>query len=184
MLLHIAKGDAEAFTRLVAMYWERVFAHAMTYVQSYPVAEELTQDVFMKLWHNRDKLPAIESFLDYLFILSRNLLVSALRKKIAEPLPVEAMDAVEELLAPDRQMETKELYALILKGAETLPPQQQQVFKLGRIEGLSYDEIADKMQITKRTVRFHMVQALNTLRVYLKQHELKIFALLSCYLFF
>ncbi|MDH7464154.1 sigma-70 family RNA polymerase sigma factor [Chitinophagaceae bacterium 26-R-25] len=171
LLLQIADGHQPAFNSLVAMHWKRVFSHAMTYVQCYAIAEELTQDVFLKIWQHREKLTEILHFDDYLFIVSRNLLISAIRKKIDSTSIEPSTEHSEALWLPDQQMEMKELHSLILKGVDALSPQQQQVFKLGKMEGLSYDQIAESMQITKRTVRFHMALALNSLRIYIHQHN-------------
>ncbi|MDI3319806.1 RNA polymerase sigma factor [Pinibacter soli] len=173
LLLQIADGHQPAFNSLVAMHWKRVFSHAMTYVQCYTIAEELTQDVFLKIWQYREKLTEILHFDDYLFIVSRNLLISAIRKKIDSASIEPSTEHSETLWLPDQQMEMKELHSLILKGVDALSPQQQQVFKLGKMEGLSYDQIAESMQITKRTVRFHMALALNSLRIYIHQHNTK-----------
>ncbi|HEY1201301.1 MAG TPA: sigma-70 family RNA polymerase sigma factor, partial [Niastella sp.] len=72
------------------------------------------------------------------------------------------------LLLPDRQVEYKETYTHLINGLHRLPPQQKAVFTLSRMENLSHAEIGERLGISKRTVKFHLVHALNFLREYLR----------------
>jgi RNA polymerase sigma-70 factor (ECF subfamily) len=169
LLIGVAAGNEEAFSRLVNLYRNKVFSHALTFVKSYEEAEEITQDIFVKVWVNRHRLPEVKDFKNYLFILGRNHLVSAIRKKVMD---TTANDDEEDipgtLLLPDHQVEYKETYRHLINGLEQLPPQQKAVFTLSRMENLSHAEIAERLGISKRTVKFHLVQALNFLREYLR----------------
>lgn len=169
LLRQVAAGDQQAFDRLVSMYWDRVFSHALTYTRAYEEAEEITQDIFLKIWNNREKLTGINDFLDYLFILGRNHIVSSMRRRIIRTTAVDPEHRVAEELAPDKQLEIRQLNELIAKGIDQLPPQQQKVFRLARLEGLPYEEIGQHLNISRHTVRFHMVMAFNFLREYLKK---------------
>jgi RNA polymerase sigma-70 factor (ECF subfamily) len=169
LLIGVAAGNEEAFSRLVNLYRNKVFSHALTFVKSYEEAEEITQDIFVKVWANRLRLPEVKDFKNYLFILGRNHLVSAIRKKVMD---TTANDDEEDipgtLLLPDHQVEYKETYRHLINGLDRLPPQQKAVFTLSRMENLSHAEIAERLGISKRTVKFHLVQALNFLREYLR----------------
>jgi RNA polymerase sigma-70 factor (ECF subfamily) len=169
LLIGVAAGNEEAFSRLVNLYRNKVFSHALTFVKSYEEAEEITQDIFVKVWANRHRLPEVKDFKNYLFILGRNHLVSAIRKKVMD---TTANDDEEDipgtLLLPDHQVEYKETYRHLINGLNRLPPQQKAVFTLSRMENLSHAEIAERLGISKRTVKFHLVQALNFLREYLR----------------
>lgn len=168
LIARVAVSDEEAFSMLIDMYRNKVFSHALTYVKSYEEAEELTQDIFMKVWDNRRRLPEIMQFKNYLFILGRNQLVSSIRKKVMATSTTGDDDIPESLLLPDKQYELKETYSVILQGVERLSPQQKAVFTLSRMEHLSYEEIGDRLGISKRTVKFHLVLALNFLREFLR----------------
>ncbi|MBS1602899.1 MAG: sigma-70 family RNA polymerase sigma factor [Bacteroidetes bacterium] len=167
LLNRIAGGDGTAFSALVDLYRNKVFSHALAYTKSYHEAEELTQDIFMKVWSNRGKLAEIEDFKNYLFILGRNQLVSAIRKRVMDITEIREPDFVEDLLIPDRQYDRKETMQYIQKGIELLSPQQKAVFTLSRLDHLNYDQISERLGISKSTVKFHMVLALNSLREYL-----------------
>ncbi|HVS98696.1 MAG TPA: RNA polymerase sigma-70 factor [Puia sp.] len=167
LLQRLCNGDEQAFNALVTRHWGRVYGHALAYLKSSQRAEELTQDVFVRLWQRREKLPELESFVDYLFIMVRNQLVSALRKRLVETVPVDAEYPLAAEFAPDLRMELRDLQDILNKGIEALPPQQKTAFKLVRVEGLTQDEAAQRMGISKRTVRFHLTQAYNFLRDWL-----------------
>lgn len=168
LLARISTGDQDAFSILVDIYRNKVFSHALTYVKSYEEAEELTQDIFLKVWNSRHRLPEVEQFKNYLFILGRNQLVSAIRKRVMDTTGEGNDDIAEDLLLPDRQYELKETYRVIMQGVERLPPQQKAVFTLSRMEQLSHEEIGERLGISKRTVKFHLVLALNSLREFLR----------------
>ncbi|MCS3799682.1 RNA polymerase sigma factor [Niastella sp. OAS944] len=169
LLIGVAAGNEEAFSRLVNLYRNKVFSHALTFVKSYEEAEEITQDIFVKVWANRHRLPEVKDFKNYLFILGRNHLVSAIRKKVMDTISNnDEEDIPGTLLLPDTQVEYKETYRHLINGLDRLPPQQKAVFTLSRMENLSHAEIGERLGISKRTVKFHLVQALNFLREYLR----------------
>ena len=163
-------GDQASFTFLLRCYWNKVYSQAVTYLKSAEQAQELTQDVFVKIWGAREKLAAIENFSDYLFIVSRNELISALRRK--KEANATFVDDIEELvLQPDKQLHYKEAYQKIVDLIEQLPATRKIVFKMSRLDGRSYDEIARAMGISRNGVKDHIVKALNFLRTNLGHGE-------------
>jgi len=74
---------------------------------------------------------------------------------------------------PDRQLQVKELEGLIGSGIARMPAQQQAVFRLSRQEGLSYEEIASRLAISKSTVKWHIIAGLNSLKQFIRQYEKK-----------
>ena len=181
LLTLVAGGDQKAFTVLVDLYWNQVYGHALAYVKSSPRAQEVTQDVFLHLWNKRDRLPEVNNFKNYLFILGRNRIISSMRKKLDEPADHDHIETLREVLTPDQQLRYKEVYALILDGIEQLPPARKTIFKMSRLEGMSYEEIARRMNISKNTVKGHIVLALNFLRTWLhvRGHLLPLLLFLS-----
>lgn len=170
LLLSISAGDESSYTLLVEKYWQKVLQHALSFVKSYPVAEELTQDVFIQIWEKRKKLSEVNSFENYLFIASRNLIISHIRKKIIETDSLKGEKLQELFLKPDEQYEFQELVKIINKGAVLLQEPRRSVFLLSRMEGRDADYISKELGIATRTVRWHLVQALNFLRNYLHKH--------------
>ncbi|MGN6401239.1 MAG: RNA polymerase sigma-70 factor [Flavisolibacter sp.] len=172
LLAQVAGGDTKAFALLFEQYQDKVFSHALTFVKSVEEAEEHTTDIFMKVWEHRQQLPAVQNFKSYLFIVGRNHLVSAIRKKLMVTVEVPQDHLLENILLPHKQYDVKEMHNIIMQGIEKLSVQQKKVFTMSRLEGLSYEEIATQLAISKRTVKFHMILALNFLREYARYHRI------------
>lgn len=167
LLLQVAAGDSVAFGEIVKKRWQRVLQHSLTFVKSYQVAEELTQDVFIQLWEKREKLTEVKSFDNYLFIVSRNLIITHIRKKLVETCSLKEEKFEEMFFKPDEQFEFSELVAIIQEGAALLPETRRSVFLLSRIKGKDSDFISAELGIAKRTVRWHLAEALSFLRTYI-----------------
>jgi RNA polymerase sigma-70 factor (ECF subfamily) len=117
----------------------------------------------------RERLKEVQSFAEYIYVVGRNQVISAMRKKVAK-ICEEPDDVLEADLVPDKQMQYKETYELIMEGMERLTPQQQLIFKMSRFEGLSYMDIAARLNLSKNTVKGHMVLALNFMRTFIREH--------------
>lgn len=172
-----SQGDQVAFTFLLRSHWNKVYTQALTYLKSSEQAQEITQDIFVKLWSTKEKLIEIENFADYLFIISRNQLISALRRK-KEQMSVLPDDVEDVLMRPDRQLQYKESYNKILSLIEQLPPVRRKVFTMSRLEGKSYEEIGTTLGISRNGVKDHIVRALNYLRTNFQFNEEKILILI------
>lgn len=171
MLLLVAAGNTAAFNQLLHARWNKVYTLGLTYLRSVEEAQEITQDVFLKVWQSRHKLPQIDHFDGWLFILTRNELLSALRKKKVRPqISAEPGEQEEDTILPDHPLIYKEASALITKAVDALPPARKRVFQLSRMEGKSYEEIAVMLGISRNGVKDHIVKALHFLRNYLHEH--------------
>jgi RNA polymerase sigma-70 factor (ECF subfamily) len=176
----IAGGDQKAFTKLVDLYWNKVYSHALAYVKSSPRAKEITQDVFLRLWNKKEALNEVVDFKSFLFVLGKNQIISAMRKKLEDLTNNDFLETPEDVLLPDKQLEFKEEYLRILEAIDQLPPTRKLVFRLSRLEGMTYDEIAAELHISRNTVKEHIVLALNFLRTYLHVDK----GLLSAFFFY
>lgn len=168
-LRQIAEGNEWIYTQLVGKYWQKVVLHALSFVKTYPIAEELAQDVFVQIWEKREKLAQVEHFENYLFIVSRNLIISHIRKKLVETASLKEEKLQEMFFKPDDQFEYQELNAIILKGANLLTDPRKTIFLLSRMEGKDTDYISKELGLAKRTIRWHLLEALNFLRTHLNQ---------------
>ncbi len=178
ILSKVAAGNELMYTELVEKYWQKVLQHALSFVKSYPVAEELTQDVFLQIWNKREKLAEVNSFDNYLFIMSRNLIITHIRKKLVETDSLKGEKLQELFFKPDEQYEFKELVEIINEGAALLQEPRRSVFLLSRMEGRDTDYISKELGIATRTVRWHLLQSLNFLRNHLhKQYNIDLLML-------
>jgi len=166
----IAEGDEKAFADLIRLYWKNIYAHALSWMRSAEEAEELTQDIFLKVWHSRGQLAGVENFENWLFIVSRNTIVSAVRKKLSRPSFLQQQEQEENSLRPDLLSENRQHYQVLLNGIGLLPEKRQQVFRMSRLEGLTHEQIAERLGIHKDTVAQYIVKAVAFLKSYLQEH--------------
>ena len=171
LLLLVSRGDEQAFKRLIYLYSESVFFHALTFVKSWHLAEELVQDIFMRIWQKRDKLQQVENWDKYLFTISRNFLINAIRRA-GEKLEFGEADDVADLLTPDQQHENKELRILLEKAIQQLPEQKRAVFTMIHLEGQNQEKVAQALGIATRTVRWNLVSGINEIRDFLHRHAI------------
>ncbi len=170
ILLLVAAGDERAFARLLRLYGDTIFSQAMAFVKSVPQAEELTQDIFMRVWRSREKLHEVENFENWLFIIARNLIFDSFKARVNTPLPYAANSLVADLITPDLQTEQRDTYQLLLRGIDQLPEKRRQVFRMSRLEGMSHEQIAQTLGIHKITVAQYIVKSLSFLKTYLEEH--------------
>ncbi len=178
LLQQIADGSENAFAVLVAQKWNNIYWQALSYVKSSYHAQDIVQDVFLKIWQERHKLPGVDRFDSFLFIMARNHIISALRKKTDFPLSYDALEIEEKNYLPDKILSQKNLAEVIAKAIEQLPQQQRRAYLLSRDQGLSHEEIAKNMQVSKEAVKKYICRALGFLRTYIGAH-LDITVLLS-----
>lgn len=171
LLQQIAEGDEKAFAIIVGQYWNNIYAQALTYVKSAHHAQDIVQEVFIKVWEKRHALSQIDRFDSYLFIVARNHIISELRKKLAHPMEPDITDVYkEDSVVPDQILSFKQLRQHIETAINLLPQQQKTAFLLSRDEGLTYESIAAQMDLSRETVKKHICRALNFLRTYVKAH--------------
>ena len=149
LLYRIAKGEEAAFTTLVKHHWKNVYSHAIAWIKSAVTAEELTQDIFLKVWNSKGELPGVENFDNWLFIIARNCIVSTLRQKLSSPSFIGEQEQEENSLRPDYLLEHKQHYQVLLDGISMLPEKRRQIFQMSRLEGLTHDQIAQKIRDTQ-----------------------------------
>jgi len=179
LLTRAATGDQRAFAEIVDHYTNIVYPYLLYWLKQAQLAEEITQDVFMRIWKNRQKLPQIENFPGYVYVITRNRANTVLKEQLLKMEEL-APDKLHQLLQEiPSTLEVKELATLIEKAIDALPPRRKEVFYLSRIEGLTYEEIAERLGISRSAVRQHIVEALVFLRHYLKEHGGVIISLLA-----
>jgi RNA polymerase sigma-70 factor (family 1) len=168
LLLQVSQGSEPAFTELFHHYRKRIYSVGCAVTHSEEMAEELVQDVFLKIWLKRNDLSAILNFESYLFVVTRNtafdLIKRALQqRKAATGLRMQVPEATSDTdhFLLDRQ------YANILEEAvNRLPPQQKQVYQLIKVEGLKRNEVASRLQIQPNTVKEHLMKAMKSIRAH------------------
>lgn len=166
--MRVDKGDEQAFRLIFERYQQKIYALAFHLTESAVYAEEIVQDVFLKIWVRQGQLREIEDFQSYLFITARNHIYSYI-KAIARHQIV--TDKVELFIPsdtnnPETQAAAKEFTTLVQQAAGLLPPQQYQVYKLSKEDGKSRDQISRQLNISPETVKVHLARAMRFIRAH------------------
>lgn len=170
LLLQIAAGDELAYRQVFNSHWNQIYQVALSFLKTPGDAKEAVQTVFIKLWEKRHKLPEVENFDAWLFIVARNTIVNILHQQASFVDVAQVEDTVpEDYLTPDSLLEYKQTASLIQDAIAQLPPQQSLIFRLSREQGLTHPQIARELNIAPATVKSHMVRALNTIREYVRK---------------
>jgi RNA polymerase sigma-70 factor (family 1) len=177
----IHEGKEQALNELFREYYDRLVAFSFQYVKQQEYAEEITSELFVKLWLKRETLQGILNPEVYLYIAVKNASLNLLRgNRKYNHVSVEQQDgeAVYELSAnygPD--LESKELVALLDRAIAALPGQRRIIFRLIKEDGLKSREVARILNISVRTVENQMYKAVkilaDTLSTYLGYHPQK-----------
>ncbi|WP_077438429.1 RNA polymerase sigma-70 factor [Sphingobacterium sp. CZ-UAM] len=154
-------GDMQAFDVLYHRYSHTIYANILKFIKDKTVAEDLLQDVFVRIWENRLKIDPEQSFAAFLYTCSRNITFNFRRRlKLELESAIQlAQEAVEGENSIDRMLDSKEAQQWVEQLLHKLPQQRQKIFRLSKLEGKSYQEIAQEMGISVSTVRDHIVKA-------------------------
>ena len=172
VILAVAAGDQNAFEQLFFHHKDRVYTIALTYTENRMIAEEVVQDVFLRVWKNRRKLKDIGVFSSWIYAIVRNRSLTALQKIAREDQRKEALISYLPASVSDAEERIEDNYmeALLEKAMTRLTPQQRKVFVLSRIQGYNRKEVADMLNLTPSTVSVHLTIALRSIRTYLSNH--------------
>lgn len=173
LLDRLSKGEEYAFRTLFNRYREKVYSFSLTMVKSEETAEEITQDVFVGIWLNREKFAAVERFDAYLHRIVRNRAFDHLRKMANDTAYRSWLwQHLRELHnRTEEDIIHKDYLHLLSEAVHRLPPQQQQVFSMRRNKGMTNREIASTLNISQNTVKNHMALALKSIKTYLNLHS-------------
>lgn len=187
LLANVALGDQLAFSKLFNSYAPKLAQYVFRMTESLEASEEIVQDTFIVIWQKRATLIQLDSFSNYIFIISKNKTLNYLRKKAVDrKKQIEWLNQLEdEFDQIDQKSEKEDLCILIDNAVEKLPAQQKLVYTLGRVNKLKYHEIAHQLGLSKETVKKHMKLALLHLRTNLKvRNENSIFYIIFGNIFF
>lgn len=166
----LQNADEKAFEAIYERYHKSVYAYLAGFVKDTALAEDLTHEVFIKVWDIRGRLQLHSSFSSYLFRICHNKAINALQKiAVDNRLRYGVLYHLQTLSALHTQdaAALKEYDQLLEDALDTLPPQRRKVFLLCREEGKTYDETAAELGISRNTVKEHMVKAQKALRTFL-----------------
>ena len=178
------EGNELAFRYIYLHFSTKVYAFAFSFLKERQQSEEIVQETFLALWENRQKFDENRALEPYLFTIAKRLILDQLRKVVS----TSTMRAKLLAIIEKQHNETEEqiIFSDMLVFAERaineLPKQQQTVFRLSRVEGLSYEEIAEQLSLSKNTVKNHLIVAVKKLKSHFDNQEmLYLFCIISVF---
>jgi len=167
LLLTLKTGNRHSFTVLYNQYWSQVYNFSRLYLTSRDAAEEVVQEVFVKVWESREFIREDDNFKGLLFIITRNLIFNQSRKSFNEDFyKITMLAAMEQSYDMEAEIDAKNLREYIDQLIADLPPKRKLIFTMSRNENMSYKEIAEKLNISEKTVENQISSAIK----YLKQN--------------
>ena len=163
LLESLSEGDSKAFDILFISYYPKVKNYINGFIHDKVESENISQDIFMRLWDNRRNAKNITNLNSYLYMISRN----ASLKVITKSLKYKDISEVINIYDPestDNDTFYNELVDVIQHEIDKMPERQKQVFEMSRRDGMSNDEISKTLNISKRTVEKHICNALTDLK--------------------
>ena len=181
LVFQILQNNEHAFKQLYQMYYPRVVYFITSIVKTRIIAQDLAQDVFVNIWTNKKQLDPTLNLNNYIFVVSRNVAINHLKKEML--LLYSSIKPEQLAISVDNTIENnlfaKEISSLIEMIVSEMPAQQQRIYRLSREKGMSNEEIANLLNISKKTVENQISLALKDIKQAISIHLIFAFYLLS-----
>lgn len=173
-------GDELAFRELFDRYHRKIYQFAFNFLKDKAQSEEIVQLTFLNFWLSRSAIDPDRPITPYLFTIARRAVTDAWRRVAASSRfrdqVLQHMEAVSN--ETEERIFSDELECITRDALKKLSEQQHQIFTMSRQEGLSYEEIAERLHISKHTVKYHLVNALKILKAHFHRHDIIFFLFL------
>lgn len=181
LVLQIQQDSEYAFKQLYQMYYAKVVSFITGIIKERDIARDLAQDIFINLWLNRKKLDISKNIQNYIFVASRNAAINYLKKELAfSHGTIEAIQAdVRTSDTAEDNLFAKEISLLIEMVVSEMPKQRQLIYRLSKEQGLSNEEIASKLGISKRSVENQISMALKEIKRAISSYLIFLLCMLS-----
>lgn len=164
----VADGDSKAFKQLFMQHHQKLAVFLYRLTRDRCLAEELVQDIFVKIWHHREHLTAVQNFDKYLFAAARNLALNALRDRSRRTERQQEWEQTyQDIESPEHE---QAFFVLVDEAIDRLPEQQKKVYVLSRHKKYKYEQIAKQLNISKETVKKYLQYATRSIMAHLRSH--------------
>ena len=179
----LKKDDKSAVDELFNYYYPRLYNFSKSILKIENEIDDILQEVFVKIWLNRQKIGNVETFNAYVFTITKNEVLNLIRSNLRDHTFKDELFrlSVAEEYQTQNQIEFKEIKSGIDQIVANLPEKRQKVFILSRTEGLSNKEIAQQLNISEKTVEDHITHAIKQIKISMK--DMGIISILYFYLF-
>lgn len=159
-----------AFDAIYNKYCYKLHEFVFLFLKQKEDAEEIVQEVFIKIWESRGKIDIYASFESFLFTIAYNSTMSLLRKRMCETKSREYLKSLQQVSAAEQiidEIQYKELKQKVESLLKQLTPRQEEIYRLSREERLTHEEIAKKLNISESTVNNHLVKIMKFLKIHI-----------------
>ncbi|MFA6768207.1 MAG: RNA polymerase sigma-70 factor [Parabacteroides sp.] len=184
LVRQLKNGSRTAFNTIYDMYAARVYAFCFQYIKSHQDVEEIVEDVFIKLWQNKNTIRNENSLQALLFIMAKGLLIDTYRARLNEPEYEEYVGYFNEssfsVQDTSKKIEYDDFCRELQRAMKKLSDTQRHIFSACKLQQLSNKEVADKYALNEQTVKNQLSLSLKILREELKKSWIWIVILLNC----
>ena len=156
----MSQGSQSAFDTLYLHYFEPLVKHVAEITKDVAAAEDIVQDTFYKMWERRETFSKYDKIAGWLFVSTYNASMNYLRKIVADKKNQQHIPQAEDT---DYKIH-EEQFRLMEEAIEQLPPQRKKIFRLCKLEGLTYDQAAEQLGISRNTVKDHLSKAAESIK--------------------
>lgn len=179
LVIRLKRNDLKSYELLFHKYYNLFLAFTQGFVKERAAAEDIMQEIFMRLWIYRERLDEHRSIYNLLFTMTKHRIYDHFRRMynigtVQQPI-TEKMEAGEESTL---EIDAETMRQTIARRVADMPPQRQRIFVMSHDENLSRQEIAERLGLSVRTVDKHLELALRELRIHLKDYQFILLAFL------
>jgi RNA polymerase sigma-70 factor, ECF subfamily len=183
LISQLSKSNKQAFKELFNYYYPRLYNFSKKFLKLEEGIDDILQEVFIRIWENRKNISSSQTFNAYIFTITKNLLLNELRSRLNDQKikkKIFKLSVCKEYTIY-QDIEYGDLKGKVEEIIKTLPSKTMTIYELSRNKGLSNKEIAQKLEISPKTVEYHISRSINVLKD--KMKELGLIFILYFYLF-
>ncbi|WP_145857546.1 RNA polymerase sigma factor [Pedobacter suwonensis] len=178
LLIELKRGDKIAFKQLYEVYSGKLASKMIYLLKSEELAQDILQDVFLKIWINREMIDTELSFGAFLYKIATNLSKNMIRKNVYDQLMRDEVGKEGVYHPMEEDEDAEQAKAILDQAMDQLTERQREVYTLHKLEGLSYQEISEKLNISLSAINHHIQKANKQLKAVLKSRSFELFILL------
>lgn len=168
------QGDERVFHAVFSRYYDQIHRYVRSMTHEQQEIDDIVQQCFIQLFKYKSSIQQSAGLYPYLFVIARRLVITSFRRRVLETKFQDESSLTTDLACfkTQKQIEYNELESLLVQIIDLLPPRQREIYKLNKLDGYSYDEIAAVTGCSKNTIKNHLISASKTVRNLISRHYL------------
>jgi RNA polymerase sigma-70 factor (ECF subfamily) len=169
ILFNVKNGDSEAFKKVYQVYGKKIYNVARKFGLNHEDAEEIIQETFLKIWNNRTKIDLSLSFNAYIYTIAKSILLNNIRKNATINTYKNYIKTSEAVNTTEDEILFADLERNFNQFLNAMPPQRKMIFIMSKFQDMNNNDIAEKLNLSKRTVENQLYRALCSLKADMKE---------------